>query len=211
MNTVRCYQHVHLLLREWKSVVSSSTRSLSLRYSRGIQRPETTPFEHVVVRYYTSSAPNESLVYTGPLSSAVRSLKIFSLVTACCTLTFSPIIVYHGNQNTPIIGRLAIASLITMVGVSTTLILHWFVKSYVTKLYYHHMTGHVTVETITMFGKRRLTKFHISEAQPPDNVSAFSTFRGGGRSFFLHTELFEDPKLLRQLLGDYATFENNLK
>ena len=158
-----------------------------------------------------SSDSKGSLVYTGPLTKAVRSLKIFSLITACCTVTFSPIIVYLGNPATPIVGRIAIASLVTTVGVSTTFILHWFVKSYVSNLYFNQATGRVTVETFSIFGRKKETSFHISEATPPDSVSAFSTFQGGGKSFFMHTELFEDPYLLRQLLGNYSTFEDNVK
>ena len=67
-------------------------------------------------------------MYTGPLSSAVKAIKIFSISTACCAVVFGPILVYLGNPATPVVGRVAIASLVTTVGLSTTFILHWVHK-----------------------------------------------------------------------------------
>ncbi len=195
------------------SVLSRSSVAGAVRIKAHIF--ETTPIGHrplpSLLCKTISTDKRGSLIYTGPLSKAVRSIKIFSISTAICSLTFGPILIFLGNPATPIIGRVAIASLVTTVGLSTTFILHWFIKSYVTKLYYDQDKGNVTIETLSLFGRSKVTQFHISDAKPPGAVTAFSTFQGAGKHFFLHTELFEDPALLRQLLGNFSTFEDTLK
>lgn len=173
--------------------------------------PITPPTNSIInTRFRSLTTPHSStLVYTGPLAKTVQLLKLVSVTTAMLTISFSPILVFLGNTNTLLAGRIGLSTLVMTVGVSTTMILHWFMKSYVAKLYYDQVTNNVCVETFNIIGRTSLTQFHISEARPPDRVSAFSTFQGGGRSFFLHTDIFEDVNLLNLLLGSFSVFEEN--
>ena len=210
---LRLTQCRHTLSARSFVVLSKNSTAAVTSYARG---PKTTPSLSSWPCLYSphrtvSTQEKGTLVYSGPLSKAVRAIKIFSIATACCSVSFSPIFLYFGNPATPFVGRVVITSLVTTVGLSTTFILHWFIKSYVTKLYFDQATGNVTVETLSVFGRTKVIQFHVSEAKPPDAVSAFSTFQGGGKHFFMHTEIFEDPVLLRQLLGSYSAFEENIK
>lgn len=175
-------------------------------------KPTPSRTRHLTFDRCVSTPSNrDSIVYLGPLTSAVRGLKLVSISTAALAVFLNPLLIYCGNPDTPLVGRVAMASFVTCIGISTTVLLHWFIKGYITKLFYDRSTGSVTAETLTLFGRRKLTSFHISEARPPDSVSAFSTFQGGGKNFFMHTEMFKDPELLRQLLGNYNVFEKNNK
>lgn len=63
------------------------------------------------------------------------------------------------------------------------------------------------VHTLSVIGTLKKHKFNITEAGPPSKATAFSSFQAKGKSFFMHTEVFEDRKLLTQLLGAYSVFE----
>lgn len=149
-----------------------------------------------------------TLVYTGPLGGTVRLLKLFSVTTAALTVTFTPILAVYGNPATPLAMRLGLSSIVLTVGVSTTLLLHWFMKSYVTRLYFDPKRGVVTAVTFDMIGRRKATEFHVSEARPPDRVATLSTFQANGRTYYIHTDIFEDVDLLQKLAGPLPIFSD---
>ena len=186
---------------EWSSFETGSTTQL-----RGV-RSYSTASET------TGDSPTNgfSLVYTAPLAGAVKSVKALSLATAMLAAVGAPILVLYGNPSMSLIGRVTVTSLVTLLGVSTTLILHWFVKTYVTKLHFNKVTRMVAVETYSMFLRRRMTKFHISEAGPPSSVTSFSTFQANGVGYYVHSEVFEDRELLSQLMGSFSRFENKVQ
>lgn len=209
----RFFQRV--ILKQRYSYSSSCVKSvLTFQRSLGItslsKHDIATPPSHIPL-LYRSLSTDSSLVYSGPLAKSVKAIKLFSITTAVCAVSFCPIFIYFGNPATPIIARIALSALVTTVGLSTTFILHWFIKSYVTKLYYNRSTQIATIETLSIFGRKLSSQFHVSKAAPPNDVSAFSTFQANGKHFFLHTEIFEDPELLKQLLGSYSMFEDTSK
>lgn len=155
-----------------------------------------------------TSTSGFDLVYTAPLAGAVKSVKAFSLATALLAAAGAPLLVFFGNPSMSLIGRVAMTSFVTILGVSTTLILHWFIKTYVTKLRYNKLTKMVSVETYSMFLRKHVTEFHISQAGPPSSVTSFSTFQANGVGYFLHSEVFEDRELLSELVGSFSILEN---
>ena len=217
MSIGKLSQRVFHNILKWRYSSSPSLgSSLILKRSLGITSSQghyiATPPSHFHQTHRSlSTVDSSSLVYSGPLTKSVKAIKLLSITTAVCAVTFCPVLIYFGNQATPLIGRIAISSLVTTVGLSTTFILHWFIKCYVAKLYYDRSSDIVSVETFTIFGRKKLYQFHVSEARPPSSVTGFSTFQAGGRHFFMHTEIFEDPELLRKLLGSFSVFEDNAK
>lgn len=174
------------------------TTHSNLTYPRSIATPQPKqPEQQPRQQQYAID-----LVYAGPFTRAVKAVKTFSLTTSAIALVCNPILIYFSE-----VPHIVVTSLITGFALLTTGILHWFTKSYVTRLFYDYSSGTVTTETLTLFGRRKLTSFHISEARPPDSLSAISTFQGGGRHYFIHTEVFENSELLEQLLGSYAVFK----
>ena len=152
---------------------------------------------------------NFDLVYRGPLKSAVRAVKIFSLSTCAAALVGGPILVTLGNPSVPLLGRVLMTAFVMTIGVSTTLILHWLMKGYVIEMYYDPNSENVRVYTLTMFAGKRCHTFHLSEAGPPENIAAFSTFQAKGKSFFMHAEVMENKELLGKILGPYMALEDS--
>lgn len=152
---------------------------------------------------------NFELVYKGPLRSAVRAVKVFSLSTCAIALAGGPILVMLGNPTVPLIGRILMTSVVMMVGVSTTLILHWLMKGYVIEMYFDPKSEQLRVYTLTMLAGRQCHTFHLREAGPPESLTAFSTFQAQGKSYFMHTDVMENKALLGKILGPYMALENS--
>lgn len=148
------------------------------------------------------------LIHTAPLKGAVRAIKIFSLCTAAAALCGSPVLVWFGNQSVPAAARVAISSIVMLAGLSTTAILHWLLKGYIMRLHYDNSSQVVAVDTLSVLARKKTTEFHISEAKPPPSTIGFHTFQANGKSFFLHTDVFEDKKLLSALLSGSGKFPN---
>ena len=147
------------------------------------------------------------LVYEGPLKQAVKAIKIFSVSTSFCVVMGTPVLVLLGNPGVPLIGRVAISSIVVLIGLTTTFVLHWFTKSYVTRMWHSSEKDHLVVHTLSLLARTKQKEFAVVEAGPPGNVASFATFKAGGDRFFLHTEVFEDKNLLSRILGAYAEFE----
>ena len=71
---------------------------------------------------------NMELVYTAPLKGAVRAIKVFSLTTAVATFFGGPVLVWLGNPSVPLVARVMMSSVVMLVGLGTTALLHWLVK-----------------------------------------------------------------------------------
>ena len=152
---------------------------------------------------------NFELVYRGPLRSAVRAVKVFSLSTCAAALVGGPILVTLGNPSVPLLGRTLMTAFVMTIGVSTTLILHWLMKGYVIEMYFDPKSETVQVYTLTMFARKQCHTFLLSEAGPPENIAGFSTFQAKGKSFFMHTEMMENKELLGKILGPYMALEDS--
>ena len=158
----------------------------------------------MLVRQYTAGAVTEDgtefkLVYTGPLKGAVKALKIFSLSTAVLASVGGPVLVWLGNEAVPVAARGAITFLVMTVGLSTTAILHWLLKGYVTHLYYEPKTEKVAAYTLSLLARQVRNEFSVSEIRPPTGFSGFTTFQTLGKSYFMHTEVLPDKHLLSKL------------
>ena len=99
---------------------------------------------------------------------------------------------------------MGISLVVMLAGLSTTAILHWMVKGYVMRLHYNETSQTVMTDLLTVFARRKRETFHISESGPPPQGIGFHTFKARERSYFLHTELFQDKKLLSALLGAHG-------
>ena len=112
----------------------------------------------------SSAAPPEGgmrLVYTGPLKGAVRAVKVFSLSTCVLALMGTPVLVVLGNPGVPVPARVAMGSLVLLVGVSTTAVLHWLCKGYITRLFYDKHSHTVAAYTVSLFGLNKKNVFEV--------------------------------------------------
>lgn len=212
--------HLGLKLRLFQplrlGIMLTSTRLASyrcgmVRYTSSMRPVSTIMSSHVqgrkTVRTKIQSSnmsqgindPKESnwnLVYEGPLSKSVKYVKGFSLTTAAAAIAGSPILVYFGKQSVPLVGKLAIAGLLCIIGSSTTVFLHWFSKAYVHKMYYDQTRQVFSAETSTFLGRLQRTDFEVKDIIFPEEEGAFSTFEAKGKKFFLHQEMVEAQQVL---------------
>lgn len=190
--------------------LSSCQYTSSAKTTQSDNNPHTD--SHTATKEPQSGSKGDfKLVYRAPLKGAVRAIKIFSLSTATAAVLGGPVLVWMGNQSVPLSGRVIMSSLVMLVGISTTALLHWLVKGYVIQMYFDEQTKTVQLYTLSPFGRKKLHQFNISEAGPPSSAAAFSSFQARGKSYFLHAEVFKDRKILSGLLGAYSEFETTDK
>ena len=176
----------------------------------GCRHPTT--YGAVVGRHVSTQTSKDSslgatgefqLVYTGPLKGAVMALKVFSLSTAVLASFGGPVLVWLGKDSVPVAARIAMSTLVLLVSLSTTAILHWLLKGYITHLYYQPHTQRVAALTLSLLAQRVRSEFDAHEMRPPSGLAGFSTFQAGGRGYFMHTEVFPDKQLLSALLDSH--------
>ena len=217
----------HRLLRLSSSITSTTvvpSNSLYVKSSHArlsyttTARQNTTNQLNYGRHYSTTGGPNREtsaggfqLVYTGPLKGAVKALKIFSLTTAVLASCGGPVLVWLGKESVPVAARLAISSLVLLVGLSTTAILHWLLKGYITHLYYQPHTQRVAAYTFSLLARRVRSEFEVLEMKPPSGLSGFSTFQAQGKSYFMHTDVFPDKHLLSGLLDSQKVTNGDKK
>ena len=131
------------------------------------------------------------LVYEGPLSNTVKYIKTFSLATCVASLIGAPILMLYGKKSVPLAGKIAIGATVIIMGTTTTLILHWFTRVYVHRMFYNPYQKSFAVETMNLIARRRTTYFPVEHIQYPIAERAFSTFSAQGKNYFLHMELKE--------------------
>ena len=195
-------------LHSWNLTKQTTTSSSLLKPQLGRELISTPTVSLQRCRWYTSAPDGFKVVYVAPLKGAVRAVKMFSLTTAVAAFFGGPTLVWLGNPSVPVVGRVAISSLVMLVGISTTAILHWLLKGYVMQLQYNKETQTVAVYTLSLIARKKRNEFLISEAGPPPSVSGFSTFQAKGKSYFMHTDVFEDKKLLSAMLGAHSILED---
>lgn len=183
------------LKRSTKRQMSISSMMFSLPSSSIVPRNSS----------YSTSAHSDivkesNVVYIAPFFRAVRVLKLVSITTFFLTITSSPLIVMMGSDAAPLAGRIAMSSVVTLFGCTTTFLLTWFTKCYITKMYFSKTSGEILVECYNIFVRKRQFRFHVSECKPPSNYT-MSSFNAKGRNYFLHMEVFEDRELLTKLVG----------
>lgn len=204
-----------LCITERRLVPHSAAGGVSLPSSRQYTHPQLlTCAPHLDTKRWCSSTASEGqykLVYTAPFRGAIRAIKIFSLTTAAAATIGGPVCVWFGNPSVPVVARVAISFVVMLAGLSTTAILHWMVKGYVMRLHYNEMSQTVITDLLSVFAHSKQETFHISEAGPPPQGIGFHTFKAKERSYFLHTELFQDKKLLSALLGAHGIILDNKK
>ena len=158
-----------------------------------------------VKRFSQSSSANNShwkVVYEGPLSRAVKRVKLFSLTTAAASAIGCPILVFFGKQTVPLVGKLAIAGVLGIVGITTTLLLHGFTRTYVHRAYFNPDEQKFAVETFSLFARPKRSEFFAQDVIIPEVAKFFSTFEARGSNFFIHEELIESQQIL-QFIRDF--------
>ncbi|XP_065896301.1 transmembrane protein 70, mitochondrial-like [Dysidea avara] len=148
--------------------------------------------------------PAGRLVYEAPYAKAILPLKVVSIATSVGVIVGTPVLVAYGNTDVPIAARIALSGLLMTFGLGTTAMCHWCLKSYVTRMFYDATREMVTVETLSLFSRRKTHVFHVRDARVYEGSIGFANFQVNNKPFFVHTEVFKHKVLLAKLLGTYV-------
>jgi hypothetical protein len=98
------------------------------------------------------------------------------------------------------VGKLTLACVLGPVGIGTTLLLHLFVRGYVTSMWYNQTGDVVRVYTLSLLASTVMSEFKVEEVDSVEHVNVLSSFTVNGKGFFIQPEVFSDTKLLERLL-----------
>ena len=145
-------------------------------------------------------------VYEGPLKQPVKLVKIFSLTTCTASLVGVPLLVYFGKEGVPLVAKLGMVSIVGIIGIGSTFLLHWLTKGYVRKMDYDEETDRVRIETLSILARPIHSEVNVADVRPVEGRKVFSNFQVNNRGYFIHPEVFEHRKLLARLLHvvDYS-------
>jgi hypothetical protein len=140
-------------------------RHFSVSFARRSVVAEATTTSSSTTTASESPTTNEDEVYNklyiGPLESTFRRLKIFSLASLTLSTTLAPFI-FMIESNLPPTARLALASIAITTSATSTGMVAWCGKPYVTKLRYIKPEENGGAEgmemtTMSLFMKPRIT------------------------------------------------------
>lgn len=133
---------------------------------------------------------NQKLIYEGKLADRILYLKGLSIVSS---------LGLAGSYKYAI-AKKGLTAAMAGVGVAFTpfllspLIISWFFKRYVTKLYYNPEDDSFTAHHYGLLLKQKSCTFNKDEVQRSDLSSMLNTFKVGRKPFFVHDEDLVDAE-----------------
>jgi hypothetical protein len=103
------------------------------------EMPPCIPLSQVDLSTYEPRLAKHSkygwLVYQSPMEKAVRAVKAFSLTSAAMAILSAPVMLVLANPDMAMVGRAAIVTTVVSFGISTTIALTYFTRSYITRIF----------------------------------------------------------------------------
>lgn len=169
------------------------------------------PFGRVESLCCFSTSPDHSeygrLIYTGNLAKAVAGVKFFSYSTSIINIFLVGSMLLRsgvGINSLPLqIAFFTVVGLFTFV---TPVVLHFFTKGYVIRLYHNTETDTYTAFTYDAILAEKKTVFHQKEVEIPDVSKLLTTFYVNSKSLFVNSLLFKVPQDFNHLMGYDRSF-----
>lgn len=141
-------------------------------------------------------------IYAGTLSSNIRGIKVFSLLTSGVGIILQPILIERYSQTPSSIPVLvAIGTFIGFFTYVTPILLHLITKRYVVSLHYNEDVDMYIAKTYTLFLRSNLLYFRHEDVVVPDLPGLFTSFIVKGQPLFVEMELFQDIEHYRRIMG----------
>ena len=134
----------------------------------------------------SAGTPDEPrLLFEGPKSQTVRTMKMVSVGNLSFACISSPLIVISTQIGGAPATGIAMSALLLTFGGGTTGGLMWATKTYVKHI--HTIPGRdvLRVVTPTFFGGDRITEVPWEAVKPIESAHPFATFEADGRLFYL--------------------------
>lgn len=166
----------------------SAIEKTSPHHNRNVETQVTT---------FSTSAELNKLIYSGPLTSVVKGVKFFSLSTTIMSAALVPLLLTYGDSGIMTTIGLSFATMM----IATPIILHWFSRSYVTKMYFDKEEDVYMAKTVTFILREATHKFKSADVAVPPVRNVFTTFVANGRPFLVDPRGFFNPNHFSQLMG----------
>lgn len=125
------------------------------------------------------------LLFEGPKSQTVRTMKMVSVGNLSFACISSPLIVISTQIGGAPATGIAMSALLLAFGGGTTGGLMWATKTYVKHIHTIPGRDFLRVVTPTFFGGDRITEVPWEAVKPIESAHPFATFEADGRLFYL--------------------------
>merc|ERR1739844_502225 len=128
---------------------------------------------------------HDETIYQGILTTQLKLVKGFSLMTSAIGLSCQPILLWNMQQNGANVALMAGAgAFLSFFTFATPLLIHHVSKKYVTELNYNKFEDSYTAITYSLFLRKKEIKFKIQDVYVPDIPGMFTTFKANGKPLF---------------------------
>jgi len=145
----------------------------------------------------------EMTIYHGILSTQIKLVKSFSLMTSIIGLGCQPLIYLKvsaaGSASLPVV--VAGGAFLSFFTFATPLLIHWVSKKYVTEMLYNRIENTYTAVTYSFLLRRKQITFKASDVTIPNIPGMFTTFQVNGNSLFVDADSFQSAKHYGKLMG----------
>ena len=148
----------------------------------------------------TQTEDEKHWTFEAPLSSALKRVKLLSLVSSGTTLASAPLLVTAGPAEMSWYAKASLAASLSGFGLFTTGLLHWFTYPYVHRLIHHVRTDTCTATQLNVFGRPKSTSFKVSDATVPQTVRPMVSFVVANRYYFIDSASFNNQELYSRLV-----------
>merc|ERR1712034_143831 len=143
---------------------------------------------------------SEKEIYKGILSTQIKLVKGFSLMTSCIGLGVQPVLLTHASSSS-VVGLVAAGAFLSLFTFATPLIIHSICKKYVTKLYYNQVEDKYTAVVYSLFIKPKKIEFKVDDVKVPDIPGMFVTFKANDVPLFVESTQFSDLRHYGKIMG----------
>jgi len=205
----------------FKALLARNSAPVTLRFSRSLQRhhgdkkdfPEHTSSAKAeesvdpvaAAEDDESFEEHEMTVYRGILSTQIKLVKSFSLMTSVIGLSCQPLLYLKMSQSSG--ASLAVVAaggaFLSFFTFATPLLIHYVSKKYVTELLYNKIENTYTAVTYSFLLRRKEITFKASDVKVPDIPGMFTTFQvhPGKVPLFVDGTDFFQPVHYGKLMG----------
>jgi len=161
----------------------------------------TVPGTNLLSRWCHSKTPEdpEKEIYNGILSTQIKLVKSFSLMTSFIGIAFQPILYTYSSANAAVV--LGAGAFLSFFTFATPLLIHSVSKKYVTKLYYNQVEDKYTAVVYNIFIRPKKIEFKVNDVEVPDIPGMFTTFKANSVPLFVEGSQFNDITHYGKIMG----------
>eukprot|EP00091_Calanus_sinicus_P000815 TRINITY_DN10760_c0_g1_i2.p1 TRINITY_DN10760_c0_g1~~TRINITY_DN10760_c0_g1_i2.p1 ORF type:complete len:246 (-),score=86.62 TRINITY_DN10760_c0_g1_i2:37-774(-) len=160
----------------------------------------TVPGTQLLSRWcHNESKEAEKEIYNGILSTQIKLVKSFSLMTSFIGIAFQPILYTYSSANAAVV--LGAGAFLSFFTFATPLLIHSVSKKYVTKLYYNQVEDKYTAVVYNIFIRPKKIEFKVNDVEVPDIPGMFTTFKANSVPLFVEGSQFNDITHYGKIMG----------